>query len=178
MSTVNTKRVFFALLPDKAARQKIICFQRHCAALYPSARPVAEANLHITLHFIGQLDTACVTDLQQEARQVSSGPVDCLLDCSGYFARPKVFWMGCRQVSASLLQLQQTLGHRLQALSLASRFEEYIPHVSLLRKFVFNHDALPTAPDIPLYFREFSLMESISTPDGVKYQIIESYTLK
>ncbi len=175
----DTKRVFFALLPDEPTRQKILQFQQNCQHHYPDVRPIAERNFHITLHFIGQADELRLQALKQAAASVQAGEVACLLDKSGYFARPKVFWLGCSRISDSLQQLVVSLGEALQSCDYQHQYSHYIPHVSLFRKFSRHYQSLPLPEPEPIRFQtaQFALMESISTEQGVKYQPIQGYTL-
>ena len=175
----SSKRVFFALLPDESTRQKILQFQQSCLHHYPDARPVAANNFHITLHFIGQVDEPHLQQLKQAVASVQAGKVDCLLDKSGYFARPKVFWLGCSHTSDALQQLVILLGKALQNCDYQHLYEHYIPHVSLLRKFSQGYQKLSLPRPEPIHFQadQFVLMESLSTDQGVKYQPIQGYTL-
>lgn len=173
------KRLFFALQPDASCQQQILDYQQQCQALLPLAKATTANNLHLTLHFIGQADEAYAESLQQAAARVVAPEVKFMLDRHGYFKKPKIFWLGCKQPDKSLLQLHQQLGLALQNCGFTEQYASYVPHVSLFRKFNTGYQAIqmPAVNAISFTANRFVLMESISTAHGVQYRPIQSYTL-
>ena len=106
-------RLFFALWPDDALRERL----HRASETIPVERParrVPRLNLHLTLHFIGNVYLDQMACLQQQAQRVDGNTFDLSIDCQGYFSKPRVAWLGCRETPTAMLDLQQRLGQQLQ----------------------------------------------------------------
>jgi len=154
-------------------------YQQQCRPLLPLAKATHASNLHLTLHFIGGCDANRQQALQLAASSIKSPTVTVTLDKSGYFKKPKIFWLGCTQNSDALISLVNALARAIQPYTNTATFENFVPHVSLFRKFSSAYQALnmPAVDAISFTTNRFVLMESISTADGVQYRPIQSYTL-
>ena len=84
-------RLFFALPcpPDQAAA---ICQWRAGQTL--PGRPVPEANLHLTLAFLGEADETTQARLIAAAERQHCPPFSVHLDQTGWFQRAKAAWRG------------------------------------------------------------------------------------
>ena len=94
-------RLYFALWPDETLRQRL-----HAAAttiaVDSRGRRVPRANLHLTLHFIGNVYLEQMNCLQVAARAVHAPAFDLTIDRQGYFNKPRVAWLGCSNPPAAL----------------------------------------------------------------------------
>ena len=72
-------RLFFALWPDAAIRERLQQ-AADCIALDASARRVPQANLHLTLHFIGNVYFDEMACLREHARQVDAASFSLSID--------------------------------------------------------------------------------------------------
>ena len=170
----KTSRLFFALWPDEQTRQSVV----DTFSQFPppkNARVLQPHNLHVTLHFIGQVTDETKHNMHLAAQKVNSKKFVIDLDCCGHFSKAKIFWMGCKKPPSALLQLRDDLGHSLERCDYISEASAYIPHVSLMRKYA-KYDAMPLlenplAFSIPWLVDEFVLIES----QGGNYQVIERY---
>ena len=168
-------RLFFALWPSDQVRQSIV--DVFSAITIPDyTRVLQPENLHITLHFVGQVEPDRRVCMQQVACALNDKPFVVNLDCLGYFTKAKIFWMGCQHLPVELVQLHRDLGESLANCGYQSESRQYKPHVTLMRKCMEplngNKDFV-----IPWHVDEFALVESISGVDGVRYQVIEKYPL-
>ncbi len=169
------RRLFFALWPSAKVRQAIA--ETAGPLLHEmDARIIAPENFHITLHFIGSVTDAEKDCLHQAARKLAFQPFDFSLDCFGFFDKAKIFWMGMQVAPTELSRLYENLGEALSACDYQPDPRPYSPHVSLLRK----------AGKVPVEYQPFSiswhvdefvLVESVSSPEGVNYKVIEKYPL-
>jgi len=168
-------RIFFALWPDEELRKQL----QQTAELMTVTRPgrrVPLYNLHLTLHFIGNVSFDEMACLQHQARQLRADGFEFAIDCRGYFKKPRVAWLGCSEIPPTVSVLQQKLGRRLQKCDYQPEKRRFNPHVTVARKI--NH-----SPEIhefaPLLWRvdNFVLIESRATDNGVIYKVIESYPL-
>ncbi len=168
-------RIFFALWPDPGTRRelaRIAASQR----LSRPARPVPEYNLHLTLHFIGNVYRRDLDCMQQAARELGAEAFEISVDCRGFFAKPRVGWLGCTQVPDALSDLHAALGRRLKSCGFRAEKRAYNPHVTVARKLT---KPLPDLPFEPLRWKvdNFVLIESRAVDGGVKYEVIETYPL-
>ena len=141
------------------------------------ARAVPTYNLHLTLHFIGNVQLQQMDCLRHQARGVSASAFELMLDNSGCFGKAKVAWLGCRKVPAELRELHQKLGSVLGSCDYQPEARAYNPHVTVARKT----GELPKAEAIePIRWKvdQFTLINSRSTSQGVKYEVVETYDLK
>ena len=168
-------RVFFALWPDETTRRQLQ--QRAMTlAIERNARRVPEYNLHLTLHFIGNIHRAELDCLQQRAREVTGEPFAVSIDDTGSFAKPKVAWLGCREIPLKLERLHNDLGKRLRGCGFKPEKRRFNPHVTVARKI----SAPPPSPKLePVIWQVsgFALIESRAQENGVKYMPIEEYPL-
>ena len=190
-----TLRLFFAVDATALAPQLRPLQQQWLTALAdqnakaPSrAVAVAPENLHMTLLFLGNLtQTQCdnlilATTAARLGAQLT--PFNVTLCRSGLFPSAKVAWLGPATAPAPLTQLEQQLRALVSELGLAVEPRPYRPHITLLRKasITVNQDlatafAPPQAP-LTLPVNEFSLYESRSTSDGVRYLPLASWQIK
>jgi 2'-5' RNA ligase len=161
-------RLFIALWPDDAARDALLGLQAELIG----GRPVPAANLHLTLAFLGQQPANMVPLLRGLSQRWSN--FDCLLrfDQLGYFRRPRIAWVGMRDIPEPLIALHGSVQAALAeaGVSQPGAHDGFVPHVSLLR------DAEPLSQrDIaPIMWRARSvvLAESIVQPGGSQYRIL------
>ena len=168
-------RLFFALWPDPVIRTQL---QQAALSikLDSTARRVPDFNLHMTLHFIGNVYCDEMACLQQQARQVNAVAFSLRIDRQGLFAKPRVGWLGCSHLPTALNDLHRQLGTQLQHCGYRPEQRSYHPHVSIARKLTaIDGDARFAAIDWPL--REFALIESRSFENGVQYSVVERYPL-
>ncbi len=122
-------RLFLALWPSDEVRERLAA-ARHAWAWPPRAALVPPERLHLTLHFLGEVDAAAVRAL--------SG---CLPACPAFTLRLEraVLWpRGLAVLEASgtppeLLSLHEALAGRLRDLGLPVEARRLRPHVTLAR---------------------------------------------
>ena len=168
-------RLYFALWPQETVRQRL----HAAAATIPvdsRGRRVPRANLHLTLHFIGNVYLAQMECLQRAARLVRAAAFDLTIDRQGYFNKPRVAWLGCSNPPAALVDLHRQLGAHLQICDYASEARPYQPHVTVARKIgTIAGEAGFAAVDWRV--SEFALIEVRAIDNGVQYRAVETYPL-
>ena len=136
-------------------------------------------NLHLTLVFLGQQPLAVQQQLWSQSLESLHElmPFELCFDQLHQFRQAKVLYLGMSQAPRALALLQQQLQQFALPFLNASVPEQFVPHVTLARKFqstaVFP---LPVAP-LQLLCTEVALYHSISTEQGVSYLPAETYTL-
>jgi 2'-5' RNA ligase len=169
-------RLFFALWPGSGLRDRL-----HAATdtipLATSAHRVPCANLHLTLHFIGNVyfeDMAC---MQAQAAQVDAEAFELVIDRQGYFAKPRVGWLGCQKVPAALDELQEKLGAQLKCCGYQAETRPYHPHVTVARKTTYI-DSEASFAALIWQVSEFALIEVQAVSNGVQYRVVETWPLR
>jgi len=136
-------RLFLALWPDPVTTGSLAAWRD--AFAWPAGAVVVPAErLHLTLHFIGAVPSARLTELAAGLR-VPVTPFELQLDDAEVWPRGLVT-VGVRQVPAELLALHAALGEALQRLGLPVERRAFRPHVTLARK---ASAAAPPAPMPP-----------------------------
>ncbi len=124
------KRLFLALWPDAAQRTALMRLQS-CWAWPPAARPVAAGRLHLTLHFLGDVDDDALARLVDAVGGLRAAPGRVALD------RLRL-WPGGTAVAegradAALTGLHGRLGEAVVRAGLALEARPWKPHVTLAR---------------------------------------------
>jgi 2'-5' RNA ligase len=170
----DKQRLFFALWPDETVRAQL-------AAALPTAtlggRPVRRDNLHLTLVFLGSIDSAMRARVEQAANGVACAPFELAFDVAGYFSRPQVLWIAPSKPPPEMAALVQGLRVTLVPCGLALDTRAYRPHLTLARK-VRRPPALPAIAPVAWPVRGFSLVESRSQVGGVSYVPLRSWDLR
>ncbi|MGY6277655.1 RNA 2',3'-cyclic phosphodiesterase [Methylomonas sp. MgM2] len=161
------KRLFFALWPDEATRQKC---RKVLRAIRGHGRPVSPMNLHITLVFLGSVDEARQIAMSHAAADIIVAPMTLSFNRLAYWKKPAVVCLTAEQTDPAMLNLVDQLTAAAVKNEISIDQRPYKPHVTLLRKA----SALPEIEIKPISWRAdgFCLVESCSTPKGVEYRVI------
>ncbi len=170
------KRLFFALeLPDDV-QQQIIHWR---AANFPadSGRPVAAANLHLTLAFLGEVSADKQRALETLAGRIRQPGFTLDLNDAGQWLRSQVVWLGTRQPPRGLLQLANMLRAQAARSGCYQSPQPFHPHITLLRN---TANAVPIpAPgfswQVPI--SEFALYASEYSRGRTRYTRLTRWTL-
>ena len=168
-------RLFFALWPVDALRARLHRASNTIAVERP-ARRVPHRNLHLTLHFIGNVFFEQMDCLRQQARLVKADAFEFDIDCQGYFRKPRVAWLGCRQIPGALRELHVQLGQCLQLCDYQPEARHYNPHVTVARKIGAIAESGRFTPII-WKVEDFSLIEVCQIENGVQYRVLETFPL-
>jgi len=129
------KRVFIGLWPDENTVRAIEPLAesalRHCGG-----RALHAHHWHITLAFLGALDTCTVQQLctRSQQWQIPVGPF--WVDHYGVFEQSRVLWLGSHQQPSLQIMAHgfQILWAELKALGMQPERRPFTPHISLLRR--------------------------------------------
>ena len=168
-------RLFFGLKPDPQTVLDIADWRER--TLPPMERPVPTDNLHITLVFLGQVDPSRMEELLNFADETVSMPFDLMLNQLGYFSKSKILWIGPEVTGETILQLAKDLRKMTRRLGVKSNRGQYQPHLTIARRCQVPPPASILKPDFRLVFQHFALFESTNTRTGVRYRVLEEWTL-
>ena len=141
-----------------------------------TGRIVPGQNLHITLAFLGSLDSEVVSNLRQGAASINTGPFSLQLDELGWWRKPRVIWLAASQVPAALLELVTALNSLLLPQGIRPDSRPYQAHLTVARKAAAKPRELDFKP-IDWRISSFCLVQSNTLPAGAVYEVIETWPL-
>ena len=170
----DRQRLFVALWPTPDVRRRLSAVAHDLAERVAAGRRVEASNLHLTLAFIGSLESDRVLEL---ARQVSSSlgaDFEWIVDRVGHFAGARVVWVG-GPACAALLELAERTRAMLDSMRIAYDRKPFAPHVTVLRNVTqWPMAGLPIVPEIIWPSRAPALIRSKQSANGVVYVPIET----
>ena len=123
-------KLFFAL-PVKELAPELIAWRDQQP--WPG-QPVPQANLHLTLAFLGEADELTTRRLIAAVERQHCPPLSIRLDETGWFSRAKAAWIGPKEWPNELTVLAKALRRHGEKLRLGNGEQGYRPHVTLSRK--------------------------------------------
>ncbi len=152
----------------------------------PGARWVPSENMHITLRFIGEVDTATADDVHGELERIDTEPPQIRLSGVGHFesrGQVRALWAGVER-NEELLRLQVKVEKACQRAGLVPGARRFHPHVTLARckstslarvaHFIEDHSAFTAPPfqadSFVLYSSTLGRTGSVYTPE-VEYPL-------
>jgi RNA 2',3'-cyclic 3'-phosphodiesterase len=181
-------RLFVALdVPDVARR----ALAELISKLQPKshgARWVRPENLHITLKFIGHVDSDRLLPIRHALSTIqSTGPIDLRFHGMGFFPnerRPRAVWCGIA-ASPNLAPLAAEIDRALAPLGVDAETRPFTPHLTLAR---FKTDegvaaVVHAANELKSYdfghavATDFHLYESLLKPSGAQYNRLASFPI-
>lgn len=168
------QRLFFALWPDAAVRRKLA---GHAAsAARHNGRAVAAYNLHLTLVYIGSTGPEMRDCMIKQADALQCSPFTLSLDRTGFWPRPRVVWLSASDPPDILNSLYDDLCARLAVCGYERESRPFRPHVTLVRK-ARHKPAQDVIEPVVWPVDRLCLVESVTDPAGVRYEVIEDWTL-
>jgi 2'-5' RNA ligase len=169
-------RVFFALCPDATVRARIAQAAGRMHRL-TQGRRIPEQQLHLTLAFIGEVSDEDLKQLLSPPKDIFTPAFLLTLDEWGWWARKAVGWAGPSVVPAALRQLADNLHSWLRDAGFDLEARSFAAHVTLVRHG--ESVVLPKFSElIHWHVREFSLVNSLLTPEGARYNVLGKWLLQ
>jgi 2'-5' RNA ligase len=149
-----------------------------------SVKLVAEADFHITLHFLG---TRTIDSVRRALGTLTARAFVTRMDRTGTFSLAggrQVFWAGVESVTG-LIALHRESAVALAAVGFKPENRPFRPHITLARVAAGSParvagefaDSPPPGGPIDIECREFALYASDRAPEGARYRILERYPL-
>lgn len=162
-------RLFLALWPDPAVRAQLAAARDRWT--WPKhATPVRSERLHLTLHFIGEVEQEHAARLA-DALPAPTAPFQLSLQRNGLWPHG-IAVLEPEAVPSGLTELQAALGELLRAHALPVDQRSYKPHVTLARRAA---GALPGA-DGPLVHWQVDRYALVQSRAGA-YEVLRETTL-
>lgn len=170
----DTKRLFFALWPDDKVRNEISQAFQSSAYSKADGQQYNLQNLHLTLHFLGNVSADQYSCVLEAAEKVKITEFALNLDKFGFFEKAKVFWLGVSDIPTELTQLHYDLGQVLSSCEYKDEDRAYTPHVTLMRK-IKKIKVEENARLVSWNVNRFALLESVSENGIVLYKPVKFY---
>lgn len=174
-------RLFVAIRPPANIREILLAAMGGIGG----ARWQSDAQLHLTLRFIGEVDRHVANDAHAALAGVHHPGFEIALDGIGAFekrGRPDAVWAGVTP-QAPLRTLHKKIDQALLRVGVLPDQRAYLPHITLAR---LNRAAGPVDGFVersgglsspPFRIEGFSLFESRLTPEGAVYDEAALYSL-
>jgi 2'-5' RNA ligase len=172
-------RVFFGLeLTQEVALQVAGWRDRQFAH---AGRAVPPADFHVTLAFVGELGEPALERLCNSVDEwLDRGGLaggELLLDRTGYWHKPGVYWLGSQTWPDQLTRLANKLRTLTTGVGGKRDRNAFQPHITLFRRC----SSAPPLPALPplfrLEYRHFTLFESRPGKRGVSYHPLHHWEL-
>jgi 2'-5' RNA ligase len=187
----ETIRSFIAVeLPDEVL-SALSRVQGHLKSYGFRTKWVRPANIHITLKFLGDIDTGTIDAISSAMASAAEGCAPMSLAAKGIgvfpnIKRPRVLWAGLTGEANRLMDLQRKLDDRLSDIGFAKERRSFKGHLTLGRfKARVNSAEMLRALtefedfETPSFMaRELILFKSELRPSGAVYAKLEGISLE
>jgi RNA 2',3'-cyclic 3'-phosphodiesterase len=165
-------RCFFALWPEQDLGHELYALG---AAIV--GRRMREETLHLTLAFLGNVESRRIGELCHLAANLSLPALDLTIDRLGCWEHSGVCWAGPTGLPAPFLAFIDTLHAQLRAAGFALEEREFAAHISLLRNV--GKDSVrsravcsPLASSLVWPLQAWRLVASLPDGAGRRYEIL------
>ncbi|ARF49030.1 RNA 2',3'-cyclic phosphodiesterase [Pantoea stewartii] len=171
------QRLFFAIAPPEDLQQQLVQWRADTFS-EEAGRPIAAANLHLTLAFLGKVSAETSKQLQTLASRIHQPAFDVTLDDAGHWPRPGVVWLGCQRPPRGLLQLASLLRAQAARHGCEQPAQPFHPHITLLRSAT-QPVALPPRGFLWRFTAsQFSLFASEYVKGRTRYRTLATWPLQ
>ena len=176
----RTVRVFFAIWPDDMAQKQLAALaERLQAESFCGGRKIKPENIHVTLVFVGEVDSGKLAALCRAADGIKGSGArafDVVIEEIRYWKHNRIAYAAIRRIPQKLMDLVDALQNALAAAGFSIERRAYEPHITLMRKA--SCQTLPElAEPIAWRAREWMLVKSEQTSDGSVYSPIGRWPL-
>ncbi len=150
----------------------------------PGVRWLPPEHLHLTIRFIGEVESGMFAAIRQGLSGEGLSPFACRLEGVGSFpsrGRPRVLWAGVL-AEPGLFSLHAKVEADLRTIGLPPEDRKFAPHITLARlketppalvaKYLARHGEFRAEP---FTVRAFHLYSSVLTPKGALHTLEHSY---
>jgi RNA 2',3'-cyclic 3'-phosphodiesterase len=173
-------RLFYALQPSRDECDVVAALTHEDVASF-SKQPIAPANFHFTLSFVGAVEPERLAALVAAADGVRAAPIELECDALDYWPEPRILCVTAR-ASRGGEELPRMLGDAATAAGFAPDTKPFRPHLTVGRKVTASLAKESVWPRslarvVPLRFDHFVLMESRRGERGSDYHVLRSWPL-
>jgi 2'-5' RNA ligase len=182
-------RVFVAVSISEEARAAIASMMKELKRLGERIRWIPPENLHLTLKFVGEVDSQRVPEFESALDRSIDGfsQFQYSLEAKGCFPnwnQPRILWVGVKDTEDRLVGIHREIDRNFQTLEIPNENRRFKPHLTIAR---LKQGAKPEAAlsafqrfqlgEYRVDVREVHLMRSDLGPSGAQYSILHSASL-
>lgn len=182
-------RVFCAVELPQTARRLVLSHIAHLKEKVPHAKAswAHDANLHLTLKFLGEIPTASVADFSKAVSRAVSQvqPFSIRFEHTGIFpahGQSRVLWIGIKDPSTRLVELHARLEDESAQVGFAKEARPFHPHLTIARlRQADNARALAAAHQqmefdpLEIAVAELLVIRSELSSAGSKYTVVSRH---
>ncbi|WP_455278473.1 RNA 2',3'-cyclic phosphodiesterase [[Eubacterium] cellulosolvens] len=177
-------RAFIAVdIESEEFRNQILKIQRKISDIGTDIKPVAPENIHLTLRFLGEIETNLMEKIIDIMKLIEFQPFEIRFKGTGAFPsirKINVIWIGLERGQEELTRISRSLESQLRELEFPPDKKGFSPHITIARlRSGRNKDAVA---DLLYEYKEKSygsmkaqsikLKKSVLTPQGPIYSTI------
>ena len=178
-------RAFFGLPMPEAQRSTLGRYLAECARDAPQFRWTPDANLHLTIRFLGHLEAAVAEQIADRLVDANLPAFDVELGEAGIFKRgrlARVVWLGLAKGLSESQKLAAAVESECGLAGLEAETRPFSPHLTLARARARDGAQLPDLPAAPRTDAwradELVLYQSKLGRSGAVYEPLRSITLR
>ena len=175
-------RLFIAIPIDTKIRRRL----GSLGGTIPDARSVPENQIHLTLRFIGEVESNLFHDIREQLHELKSGPLQLSVKGTGHFpprGNPRVVWAGV-EPAGDVIILRNRVNNILSQCGIEPERRKFRAHITLARLQNSRPERIADflAGNARLHSPSFdvdhvNLYSSTLTTDGAIHRIEGSYPL-
>lgn len=179
-----THRLFLGIKPKAPLLSRLLEEQTKLAERLPAFRKVAPEGIHLTLHFLGEINDVLLEGLLETLPEVKFSAGEQPLEQWTTFPKREAtttVGLGNAVVSPALLPLYVGLNDAVTTAGLRLEERAYFPHFTLLRirrPVVLEAEQLPAITPLTFSWESFGLYESRLEPTGPVHTLLREFPAK
>lgn len=183
-------RIFVGIGLESPVREKIGEAQRHLKTAQADVRWVAEDNLHLTIHFCGEVSSVQKDEIIDICREIARNFQPFLLEIKYLsvfppFGDPRLIWTGVEKGREEAITLIEVAKRHLTLVTGNSEKKDISPHVTIGRVRTEKNIAVLTTYLHKLAMNDFgsqtidklTVFESVLQPTGPHYTVLDAIPL-
>lgn len=171
-SPEKPRRLFLALWPEDPERQQIARLATRAAG---RQRRIADAQLHVTLVFLGATDAHLLAAYEVALADLRIPEMELVLDRYGYWPQSRILWLGSSQTPPELYELVAELHRRLRSCGFVPEARAFQAHVTLARRFTGPVPTEQLTRPVSWRVSEVALIESFTARLGSRYKVVRRW---
>lgn len=148
----STLRAFFGVPLPEEQRERLEFFLQRCDGAAPDFRWTDPHNLHLTVRFIGTVESDAVDEIANRVELAPGPSFEITLGELGTFKRGRlvrVVWLGVGAGAEGLQRLAARVEEECGVAGLEAEKRPFTPHLTLARARAEEGATLPPLPDLP-----------------------------
>lgn len=175
---MESRRLFFALVPDDAVRAAIQASAKELAIkMQPQGKKsIPPENYHLTMQFLGDVNPEQEATIRRAAQYIDGRPVSLTLNVARSFPESGTWWIGPNEAPPELKELRAELSKICSKAGIPGDRARFAPHVTLMK---VKESLTPTViTPIQWDITDFALLHSIQGATGSVYTVVERWPLR